>query len=151
MSERTRNLLAAGMIAASLAVVAAALFSSPPSAADRVNHLASILKCPVCTSESIASSPSGIAREARVLIEERVAEGWTDDEIIDFFVATYGEDMLLDPPTGGRTMALWLLPVLAAAGGVLVIMRRRRRADAPTVTTADHRLVDEALHHREGS
>jgi len=149
VSERTRNLAAAAVIAGSLAVIGAALASSPPSAADRVQHLASILKCPVCTSESIASSPSGIAREALVLIEERVDEGWTDEEIIDFFVATYGEEMLLDPPPGGRTVALWVLPILAAAAGIALIVTRRRRAPTPVVTEADHLRVAEALRRRE--
>lgn len=151
MSERTRNLTAAGIIAASLITIVIALASSPPSSADRVAHLATILKCPVCTSESIASSPSGIAREALTLIEERVAEGWSDDEIIDFFVTTYGDDMLLDPPTGGRTTALWVLPLLAAVAGIAVIASRRRRSGASSLSEADRRSVEEALALRERS
>lgn len=149
MSERQHNLVAAAVIALSAAVVAIVLATAPPSDADRVAHLASILKCPVCTSESIASSPSGIARESLTLIEERVAEGWTDDEIIEFFVTTYGDDMLLDPAGGGRTAALWLLPLLAAAAGVVVILRRQRRAPQPELTEADRLRVAEALRRRE--
>ena len=149
MSERLRNLVATAMIAASAVVVAVVLLTAPPSNADRVAHLAGILKCPVCTSESIASSPSGIARESLVLIEERVAEGWTDDEIIEFFVATYGEDMLLDPAGGGRTVALWLLPLLAAATGVVMILRRKRRPAQLELTEADRHRVAEARRQRE--
>lgn len=148
MSERLRNLVATVVIVTSAVVVAVVLIAAPPSDADRVAHLASILKCPVCTSESIASSPSGIARESLTLIEERVAEGWTDDEIIDFFVATYGDDMLLDPAGGGRTVALWLLPLLAAATGVVVILRRQRRPSQPELTEADRLRVAEALRLR---
>lgn len=149
MSERRRNIVAAIVIAASMGVVVAALLAAPPSAADRVEHLATILKCPVCTSESIASSPSDIAREARSLIAERVADGWTDQEIIDFFVTTYGPDMLLDPPGGGRTALLWVLPGLAALAGVAVAAGRRRRTTSPALDDADRRLVEEALRQRQ--
>lgn len=149
MSERQRNVVAAAVIALSAVVVAVVLATAPPSDADRVAHLASILKCPVCTSESIASSPSRIARESLTLIEERVAEGWTDDEIVEFFVSTYGDDMLLDPAAGGRTAALWLLPLLAAAAGVVVIMRRRRLPTQPELSEADRLRVADALRHRE--
>jgi cytochrome c-type biogenesis protein CcmH len=151
MSERLRNLVATAVIAISALVVAVVLLTAPPSDADRVAHLAGILKCPVCTSESIASSPSGIARESLALIEERVGEGWTDDEIIDFFVATYGDDMLLDPRGGSRTVALWLLPLLAMAAGVVVILRRQRRPAQPELTDADRLRVAQALRQREQS
>ncbi|MBI5157381.1 MAG: cytochrome c-type biogenesis protein CcmH [Acidimicrobiia bacterium] len=149
MSERLRNRVAAAVLAVSAVVIAAVLVTAPASDADRVAHLAGILKCPVCTSESIASSPSGIARESLALIEERVAEGWTDDEIIDFFVATYGDDMLLDPAGSGRTVALWLLPLLAAAAGVVMILRRQRRQAQPELTDDDRLRVAAARRQRE--
>jgi cytochrome c-type biogenesis protein CcmH len=98
------------VITLSLGLIITVLATSPASDADRVAHLASILKCPVCASESIASSPSDLARQLHVVIGERVAEGWTDDEVIAFFVSTYGDDVLLDPPGGGRTALLWVLP-----------------------------------------
>jgi cytochrome c-type biogenesis protein CcmH len=150
MSERWRNVLAAVLITTSLGVIVAVLAASPPSEADRVAHLASILKCPVCDSESIASSPSDLAREAHALIAERVAEGWSDDQVIDFFVGTYGEDVLLDPPGGGRTLLLWVLPVVAAVVGVIVVVGRRRRDPTPP-SEADHSLVEAALREREQS
>jgi len=63
VSERVRNVVAVGVIVASLAVVVAVLASSPPSDADRVHDLATRLKCPICDNESIASSPADLARE----------------------------------------------------------------------------------------
>lgn len=148
MSERARNLAAVGVIVASLAVLVAALASSPPSDADRVHHLATRLKCPICANESIASSPADLARELLVVIEERVADGWTDGEIVDFFVATYGEDVLLDPPGGGRTALLWVLPVLAAGVGIGVVISRRRSGTVPILDEEDRRRVQAALRDR---
>ena len=149
MSERIRNVSAVSVIALSLAVSIVVLASSPPSAADRVAHLASILKCPICANESIASSPAELARELHLLIEERVAEGWSDGEIVDFFIATYGEDVLLDPPGGGRTALLWVLPALGALAGAAIVITRRRRPVPGPVGDADRLLVEAALRERE--
>ena len=149
MSERVRNGVAGAVIALSLGVVVIVLAGSPPSHADRVAHLAAILKCPVCASESIASSPSDLARQLHVVIEERVAEGWTDDEVIAFFVSTYGDDVLLDPPGGGRTALLWVLPMLATVAGVIAVTSRRRRSATPSLDESDRHRVEAALRERE--
>lgn len=125
MSDRIRTWSALAVILVSLATVAAVLASSPTTQQDRVDDLASRLKCPICESETIADSPSQVARDAYDLIAERVADGWSDQQIIDFFVATYGESVLLDPPARGRTLLLWLLPVLGlGVGGIIVASRR---------------------------
>jgi cytochrome c-type biogenesis protein CcmH len=149
MSERIRDVVAGAIIAISLGVIVAILATSPTSDTDRVEHLATILKCPFCDTESIASSPADVARELHTLIEEWVVEGRSDDEIIDFFVATYGDEVLLDPPGGVRTALLWILPMLAAIAGVIVVVSRRRPAAAPALDDADHRRVAAALRQRE--
>ena len=124
MSERVRSWTALAVIALSLGVVVAVLASNAPTDANRVEDLAVRLKCPVCESESIADSPSQVARDSYDLIAERVAEGWTDAEIIDFFVATYGSSVLLDPPARGATVILWIAPIAALAIGGVVLAGR---------------------------
>ena len=151
MSERMSNIVATVVIVVSLGVAAAVLVSSPPSDVDRVAHLAAILKCPVCDNESIASSPSETARQLHAVIEEWVIEGRTDDQIIDFFVSTYGEDVLLDPPDDARTALLWVLPVLAAVVGVAVVLGRRRRPAPAAIDEVDRKRVEAALQQRETS
>jgi cytochrome c-type biogenesis protein CcmH len=138
MTERTRTLVALGVIVASLAVVVAVLSSSEPTDADRARALAARLKCPICESESIADSPTAIARDLYELIEERVADGWSDDEIVEFFVATYGEQVRLDPPLDARTVALWLVPALAVGAGLVAILARRAPS-RPRPLTEDER------------
>lgn len=124
MSERIRTWTALAVIALSIGVVVAVLAGTAPTPENRVEQLATRLKCPVCESESIADSPAQVARDSYDLIAERVAEGWTDDQILDFFVATYGESVLLDPPASGSTAVLWLAPIAALAiGGVIVAGR----------------------------
>jgi cytochrome c-type biogenesis protein CcmH len=145
MTERSRTAVALLVIGASALVVAVALLASEPSDADRAHDLASILKCPACESESIADSPSAIARDLYDLIAERVSEGWTDDDIVAFFVATYGEQVLLDPPADRRTIALWLLPVIVLVGGVFVVVARRSRVPVRDLSAEERRKLDAEL------
>jgi cytochrome c-type biogenesis protein CcmH len=124
MPERVRTWTALAVLALSLGTVIAVLASNTTPPDDRVDALAVRLKCPVCESESIADSPAQVARDSYDLIAERVAEGWTDDEIVDFFVATYGESVLLDPPARGLTTILWIAPIAALAIGGVVLAGR---------------------------
>lgn len=147
-SERTRNLVAVALITASLAVIAWVLASTPAADEDRVRALATRLKCPVCESESIADSPAELSRELYALIEERVDQGWSDDEIVAFFVSTYGEEVLLDPPGDARTALLWVLPLVAAGIGVALVLGRSRRAEAAALTDEERARVARALEER---
>lgn len=144
MSERARTWTALAVIVASLAVIIGVLAAAPPSDAHRVEALASRLKCPVCQSESINDSPAQLSRDLKQLIADRVSEGWTDTQIVDFFVATYGNEVLLDPPARGGTLLLWLLPIVLAASGIAVIITRVRRSSRD-LTADERRRVAEAL------
>jgi cytochrome c-type biogenesis protein CcmH len=65
------------------------------------------------------------------LIRQRIDQGWSDQQIVDGFVDTYGGSVLLDPPFRPGTLLLWLVPAGALVAGILVAMRRRRRPPAP--------------------
>jgi len=125
MSERIRTLIALMVIGVSVLISVAVLATDSTGTGDRVHSLAERLKCPICTSESVADSPSQVARDLYDLIGEQVADGWTDDEIFEFFVATYGEEVLLDPKARGTAIVLWMAPVAALAIGGAVIAGRR--------------------------
>lgn len=144
MRDRLRDLVAIGVIAVSAIVTVALLATDDPGPQDRVEHLASRLKCPVCESESINDSPSDLARDLKDLIAEQVAAGDSDQEIIDFFVASYGEEVLLDPPSSGRSAVLWIAPLAALLLGVMVILGRRAARPRP-LSPGEERRVDEAL------
>ena len=124
MSERIRTVSALVVIAASATIMVAVLATDTAGTSDRVHSLAQRLKCPICTSESIADSPSQVSRDLYDLITEQVAQGWTDDEVFDFFIATYGQEALLDPKTGGAAAFLWIAPIAAIALGAVVIAKR---------------------------
>lgn len=134
-----------GLLTVAAAVVVVFLvITGEPTAADRAESLAERLRCPVCQSESVAGSTSQTARDMQALIEERLAAGASDDEVIDFFASRYGEWIILDAPASGRTLILWLLPAIVAVGGVVVIAGRRRGANliAPSADVIEEDRAD---------
>lgn len=143
MSERTRNrlyVLAAGI----LAVAVSLLVLNSPTEADRVETIGTSIKCPVCQGESIANSPSTMARDMMALVRERVAEGRSDQEIVDELLGSYSGAVLLDPPVSGATLFLWLAPALALVSGAIVIVWWERHpgeetTERPTSKTRSRR------------
>lgn len=132
------------------ALVLAAAVMGPPAAAQfvetpladpaleaRARAINKDLRCLVCQNQSIDNSNAELATDMRSIVRERIAAGDSDAAVIDFFVARYGDWVLLDPPFKARTLVLWLGPfVVLALGavGVLVIRLRQRgrsRAAAP--------------------
>ena len=160
MTPRQRSWLSIVVSAAALIFIVGALWprgEAVETEAQRVEHVASRIRCPFCNGESIAEATSQVARDLEVVIGEQVAAGKTDDEIFDFFAARYGESLLLDPPLLGWGWALWVLPLIALGVGVFGISRRKRRSMSTVVAPAsdleaagvEQQLVHVALDQRE--
>ena len=104
---------------------------SDPGRESRSRDLSRELRCMVCQNQSIDDSDAPLARDLRLLVRERIAGGDSDNQVIDFLVARYGEFVLLKPRLSPHTLLLWLLPPLALAGGGLALwFYSRRRANA---------------------
>ena len=98
----------------------------------RARELSRELRCMVCQNQSIDDSEAPLARDLRLLVRERIAAGDSDNQVIDFLVARYGEFVLLKPRFNPHTLLLWLLPPLALAGGGMALWAaNRRRAKFP--------------------
>ena len=78
-----------------------------PVLEERARNLSQGLRCLVCRNESIDESNAGLARDLRLLVRERLVAGDTDEEVIDFVVARYGEYVLLTPTREGVNLILW--------------------------------------------
>lgn len=105
-----------------------------------VRDVASQLRCVVCQGLSIQDSPSELAREMKQIVRDQLAAGRTPDEVKDYFVARYGEWILLDPPARGFNLTVHVLPILGLLGGavvVAVLLRRWTRAPAEEEGSAD--------------
>lgn len=126
MSESVRNRLA-WIVTAALAVFVLVLtLTAPDPDEDRARALGSLIRCPVCQGESIADSPSQTARDMMNLIQQRIDQGLSDEQIIDELLASYSGALLLDPPIGGATLWVWLAPIGALVVGLVLIARRVR-------------------------
>lgn len=119
----------------------------------RARNLSSELRCMVCQNQSIDDSEAPLARDLRVLVRERLTKGDSDQQVLDFLVARYGEFVLLRPRLEWHTLLLWGLPPAALMAGAigLVLMARRRKVTslaAETLSTEEQRrlstLVDSA-------
>ncbi len=116
-----------------------------PAREMRARGLSRELRCMVCQNQSIDDSDAPLARDLRLLVRERIAAGDSDDAVVNFLVARYGEFVLLKPRFEKHTLVLWLLPPLALGGGVLALWLhyRRRRADAEEAQTTPALSADE--------
>src|SRR3546814_5733674 len=91
------------------------------------------IRCVVCQNESIDSSNAEIAHELRVLVRERLVAGDSDQEVLDYLVARYGDFVLLRPPVKPSTYLQWFGPFLILLLGVVAVFvyfRRQRAAAA---------------------
>lgn len=123
-----------------------------PVLEERARNLSVNLRCMVCQNQSIDDSNAELARDLRVLVRERLQQGDTDEEVIDYVVSRYGEFVLLKPRFSLRTMLLWTAPVLllGIGGIVLALMARGRlRARSPAPLSAEEQArIDQLLDRR---
>lgn len=81
----------------------------------RVFEIAAKLRCPVCTSESVAQSAAETSVRMREIIAEKLRAGESEAQILAYFQERYGDWILLEPPRSGIYLAVWIFPVLASA------------------------------------
>jgi cytochrome c-type biogenesis protein CcmH len=100
-----------------------------PALEARARALSKELRCMVCQNQSIDDSAAPLARDLRLLVRERLTAGDSDQQVLDFLVARYGEFVLLKPRLSWHTALLWLGPPgVLLGGGIALMMFARRRA-----------------------
>jgi cytochrome c-type biogenesis protein CcmH len=87
---------------------------------DEVNAVAKQLYCPVCENIPLDACGTQACEQWRGIIRDKLSEGWTEDQIKDYFVAQYGDRVLAEPPREGFNWIVYLVPlVIFMGGGVL--------------------------------
>jgi len=110
----------------------------------RARELSKEVRCVVCQNQSIDDSDAELAKDLRVLLRERLVEGDSDDEVLEFLVARYGDFVLLRPPFKGITYVLWLSPFLILFIGIYAIFTFfRKKTDGSANALADPLSADE--------
>jgi len=145
-----RAALAAALLALTIYAVpsahaqtrAATPLAKDPAVEARVMSLANVLRCLVCQNQTIADSNAELAVDLRNQLRDQVKAGRSDEQIIDYLVARYGDFVLYRPPVKLTTVLLWAGPfVLLVAGLAGLTLTLRRRAGAQATATggdADH-------------
>jgi len=123
-------LLLAGLWAGSVA----AQGSTPTD--DEVNAIAKQLYCPVCENTPLDVCPTEACRQWRELIRQQLSEGWTEDQIKQYFVDNYGARVLGEPPRTGLNWVVYLLPPALILAGAFVLFRAMRAWMKPSTTEA---------------
>jgi cytochrome c-type biogenesis protein CcmH len=115
----------------------------------RAREVSKELRCLVCRNQSIDDSDADLAHDLRVLVRERITAGDTNDQVLAYVRARYGDFVLLKPPFEWGTALLWGGPFLLLLFGAVLIRRWYRRQPEMTVTpplTAEERQrLDTAL------
>ena len=109
----------------------------PPSTEEvetRTYELGKILRCPVCQGLSVADSQSDAAVAMKNRIKELVAMGYSDDQIIDYFIGRYGEFVLLEPKA--EHWFVWWMPLIGLGAGIGLVALRWRSGTSETESDA---------------
>ncbi len=128
--------------------------SNDPVLEARVMVIAEELRCLVCQNETIAASHADLAVDLRSQIRIKLSQGQSNQQILDFMVARYGDFVLYRPPLKASTVLLWVGPfaLLLLAGGVLAFNIRRHRgtANSSSMTEAEQRRAQQLLDQEGG-
>lgn len=132
---------------------------------DEVNAIAKQLFCPVCENIPLDTCGTEACEQWRGVIRDKLAEGWTEDQIKSYFVNQYGDRVLAEPPARGFNWVIYIVPlVIFIIGGYLFVQgfqkwqletsspQRKKRGEKPATktNTSDEYLsrVEEELRKR---
>lgn len=112
-------------------------YTQQPTPSDNdVNSVAKGMYCPVCENIPLDVCPTQACAQWRELIREKLADGWSEKQIKDYFVAQYGDRVLAEPPPSGLNRLVYILPPVFFLIGIWIIYRvfksmRKSKAVAP--------------------
>ncbi len=89
----------------------------------RATSLFEIIRCPICSGESLSESGSQIAYDMREAIRKKINDGYTDEEIISELKNSYGNSIIIVPPIKSSTYILWFIPLTSLLIGCFLIRK----------------------------
>jgi cytochrome c-type biogenesis protein CcmH len=98
-----------------------------PEKHDEFRDVIEQMRCLVCQNESLAGSNADLAVDLRNEIYEMMKQGQSQDEVVKFMVARYGDFVLYDPPLKPTTYPIWFGPLIIFIVGALVLVRILKR------------------------
>ena len=82
------------------------------------------LRCLVCQGQSVYDSDSEFAVSLKLVVENKIQQGLTKDQIYKFLTDKYGEWILYDPKFNKNTYLLWFLPLLIFLLGGAIVLKK---------------------------
>ena len=119
-----------------------------PEQEQQYNRLVAELRCLVCQNQNLADSNAELAQDLRQEVYEMIQNGATDQEIVSFMVARYGDFVLYRPPFKTTTAFLWIGPFIILAAGfviLLVFVRKRRQSVAVELDETEQARAQQLL------
>ena len=96
------------------------------SSEEQTINITKNLRCLICQGQSVYDSDSDFANSMKILVDKKLEEGLSENEIYDFFKEKYGDWILYDPGLNKNTYILWLLPILIFLLGGAIILKKLR-------------------------
>ena len=107
----------------------------------RFRELAEQLRCLVCQNQSLADSNADLAQDLRVELYEQVINGKSEEHILGFMMARYGEFILYKPQLSVNTVLLWFIPFILLLAGIFSLVRfSRLRSEAELAQPSEQQL-----------
>ena len=88
------------------------------------NKILKNIRCLICQGQSVYDSESEFASSVKLIVERRINEGLTEEQIYEYLKEKYGDWIIYDPELNKKTYVLWLLPLLLFLFGGVVIFKR---------------------------
>lgn len=117
-----------------------AFAAADPQALEReAKQLEGKLMAPCCWAQQVSLHQSPAADEIKQNVRKLLAEGKTSQQILDIYVAEYGDRILAEPPARGFSRLIYVAPwvFLFASVGLVVVVIRRLRAVSPVPARAE--------------
>ncbi len=120
----------------------------------RFSELSNVLRCMVCQNQTIADSNADLAKDFRNQVKEKINAGQSNDEIVDYMTARYGDYILYKPPFNWATALLWTGPFLLVVIGffmILRILRRQNRQEEAELDVGQQQKLQQLLNESDDS
>ena len=120
-----------------------------PALEARAREISAGLRCLVCQNQSIDDSDASLAKDLRLLVRRQLQKGESNQQVIDYVVARYGDFVLLKPRLRLNTLLLWFAPILLTAAAFFlasrVMRRQRERPKAAPLTPEEQQELENLL------
>ena len=94
----------------------------------RARNISKNIRCMVCQNQSIDESNAPLAKDLRILIRDKIKEGYKDEDIYKFLTDRYGDFILLKPPLNSKNLILWFLPFIFLILGIYVVFYHNKKS-----------------------